>query len=415
MAEGASILREELVSAVRARCADHVVSSDFSGGLDSTSIAFLAATASGRPVTSVCYHQPLAPAADLADALRLARSESRISLLVATGSGQTLPFASLPDQPWDDETTRTAEPAPQSLADRAASLRLSAAASKGASLHLTGEGGDAVLLASPSYLAELAHAHDMRTLLRHCGGYARLRYASSAAIASKAVRLARTTPARALGLLARELERPSGRPVNWASQIAWWPFSGEAATWLTPRMRGALADMASDPSTARGIPDDVGPADLMALADLRRSGDANRYLRQMGLPFGLAVHAPFLDADVIRAALSVPPQARADPGQYKPLLRTAMTGLVPAEVLSRQTKGDYSSEDYRGARSAASTLRALFRESRLADMNVIEPSALDSVLDRMTAGVTVPLGPFNMLLATETWLRAEAKRSASPC
>lgn len=409
LTEGASLLREALTNAVRARCADHAVSSDFSGGLDSTSVAFLAAAATGQPVTSVCYRQPHAPAADLAEATRFAQLDPRIRLLVANGSLQTLPFAALSDSSWDEEIAQPGEPAPQALVSRAASLRLAVASTHGARLHLTGEGGDAVLLASPSYLAKLAKARDARTLLRHCGGYARLRYASSAAIASKALHLAGTRHSHALSALAQELQRPTGQPAKWTSQIAWWVPSGEPATWLTARMRRELAGIAGDPRTARSIPDDIGPADLAALADLRRSGDANRYLRQLGEPFGLPVHAPFLDTGVIRAALSVPAQTRADPRRYKPLLQAAMTGLVPAEVLSRRTKGDYSAEDYRGARHAASTLRGLLRDSRLADMGVIEPGAMDAVLDRMTAGVTVPLGPVNMLLATEIWLRAEAK------
>jgi asparagine synthase (glutamine-hydrolysing) len=413
LSDGAGLLREALASAVRARCAGHVVSSDFSGGLDSTSIAFLAAAAAQRPVASVCYHQPDAPAADLAEATRFAQLEPRISLLVATGSRQTLPFAALTDPSWDAESARSGEPAPQALTSRAASLRLAVASSNGARLHLTGEGGDAVLLASPAYLARLAREHDARTFLRHCGGYARMRYASPAAIAGKALRLAGTSRLRALSLLAQELQRPTGRQPDWASQIAWWPPTGEPATWLTSRMRRELADMASDPETARGIADDAGPADLAALADLRRSGDAHRYLRQLGEPLGLAVHAPFLDTQVIKAALSVPAQTRADPRSYKPLLRAAMTGLVPAEVLSRRTKGDYSAEDYRGAREAAAALRGLLRDSRLADMGVVEPGAMDAVLDRMTAGVSVPLGPVNMLLATETWLRTEAKVGVS--
>ena len=117
------------------------------------------------------------------------------------------------------------------------------------------------------------------------------------------------------------------------------------------------------------------------------------------------MHAPFLDDEVIRAALSVPATRRADPWSYKPLLRAAMAGLVPDEVLGRRTKGDYSAESYCGARAAASALRELLRDSRLAELGVIEPAAVGTALDRMTAGVAVPLGPLTMVLATESWLR----------
>jgi asparagine synthase (glutamine-hydrolysing) len=410
-AEGAAMLRQALVSAVRARCLDQVVSSDFSGGLDSTSLTFLAAAVKERPLVSVFYHQPLAPAGDLTDAVRFAALDPRISLVLARGSKETLPFSSLLASPDEVESLpEPIEPAPQALSGHGAALRLAAASSSGARLHLTGEGADAVLLPSPSYLGSLARPRLTRTLLRHCSGYAQLRYASSAVLAQKAAALARTTPARALGQLARELQRPVGRPLNWTDLISWWPPSGEAAAWLTAGMRRQLAEIAGDPATARVIPDHFGPTDLAALADVRRSGDAHRYLRQVGAPLGLAVHAPFLDTDVMRTALSVPPQTRTEPWSYKPLLVESMAGLVPAEVLRRRTKGDYSAEDYRGARNSASVLRGLLRDSRLADLGVIQPAKVEPVLDRMTSGIAVPMGQVNMLLATEVWLRgADAK------
>jgi asparagine synthase (glutamine-hydrolysing) len=416
-AEGAPMLRQALVSAVGARCLDQVVSSDFSGGLDSTSISFLAAAVQADedlPLTSVLYHQPLAPAGDLADAVRFADLNPRISLVVANGSKGTLPFSGVLAPSGDESLPSPIEPAPQALSGHAAARRLAVASTSGARLHLTGEGADAVLLPSPSYLGTLARLRLTRTLLRHCVGYAQLRYTSSAVLAAKAIRLAHTTPARALGQLAEELRHPDGRPLNWTDLISWWTPSGEAATWLTSGMRRRLAEIAGDPATVRMIPDGFGPADLATQADVRRSGDAHRYLRQVGASMGLAVHAPFLDSDVIRASLSVPAVARTEPWSYKPLLGEAMTGLVPAEVLRRRTKGDYSAEDYRGARNSAAPLRGLLRDSRLADLGVIEPGAVESVLDRMTSGISVPLGPVNMLLATEVWLRSTETKAGAP-
>ena len=155
------------------------------------------------------------------------------------------------------------------------------------------------------------------------------------------------------------------------------------------------------------MPEGAGPADLAALTDLRRSGEAQRHLRELARPFGIAVHAPFLDSAVIRAALSVPAASRADPWSYKPLLRAAMAGLVPSEVLGRRTKGDYSGEAYCGARGASDALRDLLRDSRLAELGVLEPGAVREVVDRMTAGIAVPLGPLHMVMATEAWLRIE--------
>jgi asparagine synthase (glutamine-hydrolysing) len=408
--EGALMMRAALTDAVRDRCEGQVVSSDFSGGLDSTSIAFLAARYSPWPVTSIAYHQPLAPAGDLADAMRFAGLDPRIALAVVGGSTQTLPFTGLADALRDGRSFADAipwspEPGQGALASSRTALRLAAASLRGASLHLTGEGGDALLLAAPSYLARLVRPRTARTLLRHCGAYARLRYVSPASLAVRSIKLARTSAARALRDLAAELEHPDRRLSDWGDVIAWWPSCGEAAGWLTPRIRRQLAGIAGDPVTARGVPNDVAAADLAALTDLRQSGEAQRQVRELARPFGVTVHAPFLDSAVVRAALSVPASARADPWSYKPLLRAAMAGMVPDEVLSRRSKGDYSAEAYRGAREASAALRELLRDSRLAALGVIEPGAVSNAIDRMTAGVAVPLGPLHMVLATETWLR----------
>lgn len=415
LADGASLLGEALVDAVLGRCEGRAVSSDFSGGLDSTSVAFLAAASGCVPVTAVAYHQRLAPADDLAHAVACAELDDRIDLTVVQGDLATLPFAGPPPG-----TSLGAEPHPGSLAAARSAARLAVAARSGASLHLTGEGGDAILLAAPSYLAGLVRTGHPGTLLRHAAAYARLRQEASAALAWRAARLATTSPRRALTRLAAELTQSpmnaapgpeAVRGTRWSDHVAWWPSHGQARSWLKPAMRGRLAEIAADAATAALVPAGAGPADLAALADLRRSADAQRQLREVSGSLGVVAHAPFLDDAVIRAALSVPAHLRAHPQAYKPLLGAALSGMVPPRILARRTKGDYAAEDYVGARAAASRLRMLLHDSRLAALGVIEPVAVADALDRMIAGLAVPLGPLSTLLATEEWLR---DRDAEP-
>jgi asparagine synthase (glutamine-hydrolysing) len=407
--EGGGVLRGALERALDARCTALQVSADFSGGLDSTSIAFLAAARARPPVAAVAYHQPLSPAGDLPYAMRYAALDPRLRLTVVAGTERTLPFVSA-----ISPGAAAGEPHPGWLAAERSLARLIAARESGARLHLTGEGGDAILMAAPSYLATLARHGKPLTLLRHSGAYARLRQASPAALTGQAIRLAGTTAQRALSGLAAELAGSAPRTGRWADFIAWWPRAGTAASWLAAPVRRQLADVAADPATARALPAGVSPADLAALTDVRRSGDAQRQLRELAATLGLAVHAPFLDREVIRAALSVPAPVRADPWAYKPLLGAALGDLLPAEVLGRRTKGDYAAEDYAGMRSALPRLRAQLRDSRLAALGVIEPDAVTAALERMAAGIVVPLGPLNTLLATESWLRGtEVPRSGA--
>jgi asparagine synthase (glutamine-hydrolysing) len=408
--EGAMALRAALVQAIEGRCRAGPISSDFSGGLDSTSLALLAARYSPHPIHAVTYHNPLVPAADMADASRCARLDSTIVLAVVRGTEETLPYRAITTDaafspPYGAHAALTSEPALGALAWRRAALRLSQVAAREIRVHLTGEGGDAVLGAPPAYLADLARHGSVARLFRHCAAHARLRRTSPTLLAGRALRTAVTRPATALGRLAGFLHRPASGTLGWPDAISWWPTCGEAVNWLTGHMRTSLAEIAIDPLTTGTIPDHAGPADVMTLTEVRHSANAQRHLREFGHRFGIAVHAPFLDGPVVRACLQVPSSQRADPWTCKPLLGAALTGLIPHQVFDRRTKGDYTAEEYRGARGAAPRLRSLLHDSRLADLGVIEPARVHGSLDRLFAGVMVPLWELNQLLATELWLR----------
>jgi asparagine synthase (glutamine-hydrolysing) len=414
---GAVELRAALVEAVRMRCARGPVTSDLSGGLDSTSVAFLAARYAVEPVGAITYHNPSTPAQDLADAVRSAGSEPRLRLTTVYGDDHTLPFQVLNDAAAalgreaglgpSGTYVRLGEPAAGALAWRRSMLRLSQAAAMRARLHLTGEGADALLTAAPSYLVDLAHPATAGRFVRHCAAHARMRDTSAMGLAARAIRTGGIRPARALAGLALALRSPEeNRPLQWPDAVTWWPFTHEAAGWLTPSARESLGELVADPATESKLPAGHGPADLASLTELRFSADTHRHLRELGAAVGVAVHAPYLDDPVVRACLGVSPAERVDPHQNKPLLGQALAGLVPRSVTERRTKGDYTAEEYRGARLGSSAIRSMLADSRLADLGVIDSVAVGRTVDRLLAGVAVPLGPLNLLLATEAWLRA---------
>jgi asparagine synthase (glutamine-hydrolysing) len=284
-------------------------------------------------------------------------------------------------------------------------LRLQHAAQIPAQVHLTGEGADALFGTAPSYLVDLARRGNVRTLLRHCAAQARLRQQSTFDLARRARRAACGNPADALAALAVDLRQAhSPRQLGWADSIAWWPLCHESAGWLTRQARRELADLAASVVVDADVAC-TGPAEVASRMELRVSADTQRYVRELGAATGVQVHAPYLDDAVVRRCLRVATPDRVVLNTYKPLLARAMSGLVPQPVLDRRTKGDYTAELYVGARRASSTLNALIDGSRLADLGVIEPAAVSRTLERLLAGVQVPFGSLNMLLAAEVWLR----------
>ncbi|MFD4770532.1 hypothetical protein [Streptomyces niveus] len=60
-----------------------------------------------------------------------------------------------------------------------------------------------------------------------------------------------------------------------------------------------------------------------------------------------------------------------------------------------------TNEDYQGARE----LRGLLVDTRLAELCVVEPSAVVAALDRAVIGLRVPFPALNRLPAAEIWLR----------
>ncbi|WP_062353564.1 asparagine synthase-related protein [Herbidospora yilanensis] len=416
-------LRAALVEAVRRRGPG--VSADFSGGIDSTSLAFLAAA--GGPVDAVVYHHDRLPAADLAAARRAAALSDRIRLSVVTGDQETLPYqgideAMMPDgrawMPGFDlppapgfPAHRTSAgldwPAPGILARRRAALRLDWARRRGAgsAVHLTGEGADALFQPPPSYLATLVRQGELRRWASHSARLSRLRQASALDLAVRAARLATTSHGRALRVLARSLTRaPADEAPGPADAVGWWSVPGQAAGWLTSGIRKDLSDLAGDPATARRLPAGLTPARHATLAALRSAAAAQRFLRTLGDHLGVAVHAPYLDDAVVGAVLDVPAPV-PDPSRAKPLLADALTGLVPEPVLTRRTKGAYQAEEYAGARVARRRIAGLLGDSRLADLGVLDPAAVTVTLSRLNAGAPVPLSALGRLVALEVWLR----------
>lgn len=396
-------LHDLLIGAVSARATDaSALSADFSGGLDSTSLAYLASRHTPRlPVFT--YHHGQAPVGDdLGRALALAADHPRFDHHLIEGTAATLPYVGLTAAPVSDE------PEPTCVAPARDLLRLRAIAVTGSRVHLTGEGGDAVFAAPPGQLADLARAGDLRRFRRDATAWARLRNRAPATLMLRAVRASRTSLPQALRRLADQVERAhgAGRTTRWEDGIGYWREPGDELGWLTGRAARRLAAELRERAATAYLPDDMGVGDYASRAELAASGAAVRLLRSRAQPHGVAIHAPYLDDDVVRACLRVSARHRASPVAPKTLLRQALRQEVPARVLDRRTKGDYTAEAHLGVRAAAPALAALLAAPASADLGIIEPAPVREVLELARLGLPVPWAAFNRLLAIEVWLRA---------
>jgi asparagine synthase (glutamine-hydrolysing) len=392
-AEAAAQLRERLTASVRAR-ADMAgkLTADFSGGFDSTSLAFLAA-AGDNPVDAFTSYLE-GDSDDAVRARRYARLSPDLVHHMVPGTNEHLPFQNL--------VAAGDEPHATPIFLGALRARLTAARDLGADVHLVGEGGDVVLGAPPAYLADLIRAGHVAEAWRHCVTWARLRTRSPLTVFRKATALATTTRRQALFALARDIGR--GRsPGLPAWEDMWLHYWNPRADWLTARARRQLAE------ELRALADEEtgadSAADLVTRSLLRSQTLTQRAVRDAGREFGISVHAPFLDSDVVRACLSLAARQRVDLAEPKPLLRDALSQMVPKVVLSHPAKGDYHKEVHYGVRRAALALRGLLADSAAADHGLLEPGPVRAVLENAIEGLPTPWGALNQVLAVELWLR----------
>lgn len=405
LADAAERLRWALLTAVAARAEiAQEITGDFSGGIDSSTLMFLSLR-TGADVSGFTFHHTSDEVEDdLSWALRFAHLAPELKHRLVPVRDDDLPYQKL--------VASVEQPHPSAFFVGPLRARLGSAVEQGSTLHLVGEGGDLVVGAPPAYLADLARRGEMTALWRHCRRWGRVRQCSPLALLRRAVAMAGTSRRQALKALAATIARGvprDGQPPWHLDAVGYW--DAPHGHWLT---RSARADFAGHVRALADEPQETaGVGDAVTLSQLRTQLMTERAVRDVGEELGVAVHAPYLDSAVIRACLALPAHRRADPVVVRPLLRSALTGLVPDVVLNRPTKGKYTRNSYLGLRRAAPALRGLLAEPVAADHGILDPVPVRAVLERAIQGLPVPRRAFNQVIAVELWLRDISRKGAA--
>ncbi|HEU5027613.1 MAG TPA: asparagine synthase-related protein [Spirillospora sp.] len=407
LADGARRVRRALRDAVAVRARDaKTVSADLSGGMDSTSLCFLAADEADRLVTTRWE------AVDRADEdrhwARLAAEDLPAAehLVLARDTAPT----------WFDGI---AEPDPEPdveapfawIRTRARLTHLARrVAAAGSASHLTGHGGDELFLGNPLNLHTLARTRGGGAV-RHLRAY-RAMYRWRLLPAARAL-LNRDTFGGWLAASAGTLTDPV-RDVGGAPAFGW-GIAYRLPPWATPDAADATRTLFRRVGASGVEPLAPLRGQHAALQDARLCGDTIRRVDRLTSREGVAWHAPFVDDRVIEAALAVRLQDTTMPDRYKPALSAAMAGLVPARILGRATKSEYSAEAYDSLRRHRADLLALCGDGmRLARLGLVDAAALRAVLEALPPS-SLTLMPLISTFACETWLRAvERDRVPNP-
>jgi asparagine synthase (glutamine-hydrolysing) len=392
MVRAANLLRTELVAAVRARTAVPVVGCDLSGGLDSTPLCFLAAKTAPRLVALTMA------AVDPAHDDRVWAAEAAAELPGV--QRLMLGLDSLPDMytavdqpagPLDEPLlwTRTRE----------RNLHIGRQyAAAGATVRITGHGGDEVLHAPPTYLHTLARSGSKTRLLR------RARIAAAVQRWSLGRTLRTLGDSRTYSAWLADSARSLTEPLDISapSTQLGWSYPLRMPPWATAEAVDA-ARTALLAYARNAEPDGATRDGHTTLHGIRLSGCSLRLLNQL-TPGGPRIEAPYVDDRVLEVCMAVDAQERNRTGSYKPLVVEAMRDLLPAASLRRATKGEFSADVHTGRRTQRAALGALFEDSRLAGRGLVDGPALR----RTATGLYPPtLTPFALdpTLALERWLR----------
>jgi asparagine synthase (glutamine-hydrolysing) len=404
LAEAAAAVRDALDEAVAARVHQRgTVSADLSGGLDSTSLSFVAAAAGADLVT---FHvKPLdAGNTDTVWAERAAAAMPQARHRVVPRDRP----ANLFQVDIEQGTDAGQWEGPQRwiggwahLADLAERVE-----ADGSDLHMMGFGGDTLFGAMPAFLWSLFHRHPVWSLpvirrsrlLNRWSRWACVRGLSD-----------RSTFAAALAALPEQIEAPPPRPPH--LDLGWVPPT-RIPPWATPdavqTVRRALRAAAAEAPR----PLDADRTRHQVLEAMLFEGALVRQIRA-ATDAPVEWDAPMLDHRVVEASMSVRIADRTTPGHYKPVLTTAMRGVVPDAILDRPDKGEFSAEMHEGLRRNRQRLLALCDGSRLAELGLIDAHALRArVLD--SGPVAHHLTILQNTLACESWLRSAAVTTAGP-
>jgi asparagine synthase (glutamine-hydrolysing) len=398
LAEAATAIRAALRESVAVRVGGcEVVSADLSGGLDSTCLCFLAAAATGG--TLLTYHwTPLDRANDDS------RWADRAAVLLP---GDHRPV-SVDHEPQFDggpegtEPTADVEGPPPWNRGRAHHAALSrAVAAAGSRLHLVGLGGDDLFGAVPAYLWSLVRRNPIAGLRTARRGWVLNRWSLRATLRGLADRRPYPT------WLADQAEQVTAPAPARSDPSLGWAARPRLPAWATPdaveAVRRAIREAAGgDPRPLAGD-----RYRHQVLEGVQAGGRAVRQLESALRRFGVGWEAPYLDDRVVEAALSVRLPDRLAAGEYKPVLRAAMRGVVPEPVLARRSKGEYSAEAYDGLRRDRRALVDYCDDLRLAGLGLVDAAALRAALLRPSPE-TRHLMPFENTLSCEAWLRSRA-------
>jgi len=406
--EAAAALRKALEEAVASRCDQGLaISTDFSGGLDSTSLAFLTLWhRNGEQLPAFFITtQRQEEDGDRMYALAHSQLSDAINLHILAGTAPTSfsrkDFEKMP-RPEDLDIIAL----PQDWLNVAANYRRIDQYAGG--LHLTGGGGDEIAKEGIYYLADTILAGQIGRFLHDTAAFARLYNISPRRLGAALFHLA-FHPAQNWESMAQILSRTpvvAETGVSLLNTVKLGFPTGSAYSWLTKQARSGLADLYADRARSLRLPEGFSIGDYLARESMHRAAEESVTLTQFVRSVGLHCRpqTPYLDGNVVRAAFYVPATVKGNPHVFKLILQEALKDVVPPQELSRSTKGGFDAQVSRIFINSREALYSLINDSVLVDTGILDATKLHSVLAALETAPLEDIYSLKRFLSTERWL-----------
>ncbi|HKU35365.1 MAG TPA: asparagine synthase-related protein [Paenarthrobacter sp.] len=392
--EAADALAATLRRSIEERVASRgPVSADVSGGMDSTSLAFLLDRFQGN---SIYYHagtddpqnRDSKYARRAADGLRGRLIE--LDSLTATSAAFGEP----------DKNIAALDDGPLAWAGNSRHLGslLIDAAGRGVRTHLTGIGGDELFDPLPAMALGLLSSSSWRTgirVLRRLGKMQRW----------PALALGRAVGSKVdFGTeMLRKADHPCNSVVGPGEAFSWAPGFG-LSRFATRETKEVVAYKVREGLHQGARPHHADRFRHQMTESLMFQGEIARQVNHAYGHLGVSWEAPFLDDEVVRLVLSLPADTLLGAKENKPLLARATEGVVPRWIFTREDKGEYSSDLFSEFKARRRELSKLFDDSYLVDMGHVDPTAVRTALSMPVIG-TDELFELEHLASVERWIR----------
>ncbi len=123
------------------------------------------------------------------------------------------------------------------------------------------------------------------------------------------------------------------------------------------------------------------------------------------------VRYPYLDKDLLEFLFAVPREQMIRPGQRRSLMRRALMGIVPEEVLQRKRKAFILRAPMVAIADHWMPLDQMTRHMVSDEMGIVNGKKFRDVLSRVRDGHVVPMVPVIRTLLIEHWLRGVTQPS----